>query len=51
VLHRLEPYAKTAEWVFPLSLAVAILVMARWKELSARLSGRRQPEVMKQIVK
>jgi YjbE family integral membrane protein len=51
VLHRLEPYAKTAEWVFPLFLAVAILVMARWKELSARLSGRRQPEVMKQIVK
>ena len=51
IVHRLEPYAKTVEWVFPLCLAVAILIAANWKEWAARLSGRGKPEAVKQGAK
>lgn len=48
---RIEPFANAAEWVVPLFLVVGIPIVARWRELIGRLSGRHRPDVVKHTVK
>ncbi len=44
---RLAPVAHAAERTIPLLLAVAVVVVGRWPELSGRLRARQRPAVVK----
>ncbi len=49
---QIKPLVNLAEWVVPMLLAVAIPIVARWKEVVTRLcGGRRHPQVAKNVVK
>lgn len=51
IVHRIGPVAKTVEAVFPWVLAVLITLVARWKDLVSRLSGREPEETVKSETK
>jgi YjbE family integral membrane protein len=52
IIHaRLGSLAHAAEWAAMILLTVGIPVVARWKEVMARLNGRRQAEALKPAAK
>jgi YjbE family integral membrane protein len=48
---QLGSLAHAAEWVAMIGLTIGIPIVARWKELMARLNGQHEPETVKPVAK